>query len=116
MKLLRSVLALLLFLCALSSTRVSAFHSIVVTLHGHSSDSACTEATDVFRTASSCSSVIECQENKLLLGVDGCASEVLPPIDTDTMTDERSLVYLRQWVAAKLGGADLKVDSVEPYK
>lgn len=90
--------------------RASAFHSIVVTLHD---DTACDEAAK-FRN-NTCSSVVECKGNRLVIGVDGCASEVLPALEADKMTDERSLFYLRQWVGAKLGGAD-KVNSVEPYE
>ncbi len=103
----RFCLLLALFLGA-----ASAFHSIVITLGRDVV--ACDEALAAVFNNHTCSSVKECQGKRLVVGVDGCASEVLKGTDPETMTDELSLFYLRQWAGAKLGGSD-KVDSVEPY-
>ena len=98
---------LLVCLCLLSHG-AHAFHRIVVTFHDYH---ACDHAAP-FRQGS-CAGVVKCYGRRLVLSVDGCASEVLPHVQTpDTLTDEQSLMFLHKWVRLKVGDA-ASIASVE---
>jgi alpha-tubulin suppressor-like RCC1 family protein len=92
----------------LGCNTVSAFRRIVVTFDQYD---ACEQA-DKF--SGSCSAKVKCYGRRLVLDVNGCASEVeLPPEEAETMTDARSLEFLDAWVRRKVGVHVVHVEADE---